>query len=203
MNKTIEKITITPSQEANLVALADYLSKPEEMEQEFLDGRYCEGKTNFEWAGDGLAHGPNIGIPRLSNQETWGEYAERVFGLKEGSDEYLWCFGDLWWDDDAVAIVDYMHELGYEYCACGIDRTPEGTASRINFLLTKGLPFNSDRQMNGVDMTCYERMIEHRDGYVGELNNPYIAIVKQVEVKKYKLGKPIDPEGYVKVGNEI
>lgn len=111
-------IGLSDYHEGNLRRLAAYLRGP------------LRAKFDMEWYGDAdtvnldllpttcvtvgcaVGHAPFAGVEKLRT-EGWPEYSKRVFGLTS-EDQWAWCF-DLCW--------------------VGIDNTPVGAASRIEWLL--------------------------------------------------------------------
>ncbi len=113
--------------EGNLRRLAAYLRGP--LRARFDMGTFAaEGWDNAEAykcgsVGCAIGHGPHAGIPKVRGV-TWETYSVNVFGLEYVSKMWNWCFSCEW---DTY------------------DNTPDGAASRIEWLLD-GKPIDFDRK---------------------------------------------------------
>ena len=131
---------------ARLKLLADYLlALPEDYQhfdmrdwhEEYLRpiGAYLEEAPHCNTAGCAVGHAPYVqGLPKPWVNENWGDYSERIFGMKDVDAEWKWCF-DAAWED--------------------VDNTPHGAAKRILQLISTGLPEDSYAQMRGVAPLSY------------------------------------------------
>ena len=126
----------------NLRKLADYLAALPRGYAHFNMGSY-HGEN--PWAPYGavapsecgtvacaMGHAPFAGIEAPVQDETWGEYSNRIFELS--SEEWNWCFSGMWAD---------------------IDNSVRGASLRIYWLLENGLPDNWSDQLNGCSTLCY------------------------------------------------
>lgn len=137
---------MTEEQRVNLRKLADYLDTLEP--KRFNMGHFAEYQGRLLGAYEpetnlcgtvccALGNGPRAGFPPLGN-ELWPEYAERIFGLPDGS-RWEWCFSGQWEETD---------------------NTATGAAARIRWMLDNGLPRNWRNQLYGTARRlCYVKEI--------------------------------------------
>lgn len=127
----------TDEQRANLLKLAEYLERPQLQAKfdmraftQFPEDAFTP-MTECGSVGCAVGHGPYAGVPKLPD-EFWDQYSERAF--TDDSNEWRWLFSFRW---------------------RSADNTPFGAASRIRWLLDKGLPENWEEQLDGKVPLCY------------------------------------------------
>lgn len=140
LNREHRKLFITDEQRANLITLKTYLSSGE-LKAEFDMGDYCPISVGYYATecgsvGCAVGQGPYAGIPKLDT-ETWGEYANRVFGADEHGRPFTFMFGYGW----------------FIY-----DNAPEGAAERIDYALEYGIPMPKN-EMEEIAHTGYIKRI--------------------------------------------
>ena len=118
-----------PDAVANLRTLFNYLAYGE-LKAEFdmnlyykgqQLGKHCPEMSDCGSGGCAVGHGPYAGIPKFP-EESWNEYAERVFGVEPGDGIFKFLFDSDWKKED---------------------NTPKGAAKRIRYLLGYGLPIGN------------------------------------------------------------
>jgi hypothetical protein len=84
-----------------------------------------------------VGHAPRL-FPVIETDQTWGDYSERVFGVRVGSSTWTFMFGGAW---------------------SKVDNTPLGAAKRIEYVLRGGdIPDShtlSEMQAGRIHI-CYE-----------------------------------------------
>lgn len=130
----------------NLIQLADYLDKlPDDYAEfdmaDFIDGAPSKkavkdyalsGAASCGTAACAVGHGPAAGLFVLPSEidmgaifspVRWFEYAHRVFGVSEFSNDFIYMFGGGWAE---------------------VDNTPKGAARRIRHYVAHGVPEDFD-----------------------------------------------------------
>ena len=113
-------LEVTPEQRSNLEKLKNYLLGP--LQADFDMGTY-DGMDDCGSVGCAVGHGPYAGIKKTEN--SWGRYADRVFGASDrvpatcNGRLYDYCFNSSW---------------------SSVDNTAVGAAERIETVLTRGIP---------------------------------------------------------------
>lgn len=155
--------------EGNLRTLAAYLAQPAlkaAFNMAIFGSHPARGNTYCGSVGCAVGHGPYAGIDKMP-EEVWGQYTQRVFGfLGEGLHDYrwYWCFGAEW---------------------APVDNTPYGAATRILWLLEKGLPDRLFEQMYGMHPLCYAQTEIYATG-----NGLSLRDIKPAERFKTEEAKP-------------
>lgn len=132
-------IGLSAYHEDNLRKLAAYLLSGElkaKFDMDQFTGHSFDIESEATTCGSvgcAIGHGPDAGIPKATN-ETWYEYAERVFGVDDDNFLYSWCF-DMRWTT--------------------LDNTANGAGKRILYMLDKGFPINARDQCSRRAPLCY------------------------------------------------
>ena len=131
--------TLTPENARNLRTMCAYLWSGK-LIAAFDMGLFSNG-VGHECGTVGCVLGHAASVIGRSAREGWIGFSDRAFGLRAfGSSHsancWAWCFSCAW---------------------KGTDNTPHGAASRIEWMLERGLPADWERQMYGKSPLCYQQ----------------------------------------------